>query len=309
MQSIEFQAMGTRILVAIDRTDTDLEALEKKVTGWFFEWEQTLSRFRVLSELSQINIRAGKLTPVSQTMWEVVSVAKQMELWSDGLVSPLVLNALEFAGYEMNFDEMPREIYRDLSQFSDENPVQTTIELDETHRAILIPHNHRMDLGGIAKGWAAHQTMVRLQGIAPVLVDAGGDIAVSGPRQDGSPWLIGIAKANFGEEDTSLVELKEGAIATSGIDHRRWKRNGLWQHHIIDPRTGEPAQTDILSATVMAEDVMVAEAAAKSALILGSTVAPTWLESRGLTQYLFQLEKKSSPEDFIQYDNRKIESR
>jgi thiamine biosynthesis lipoprotein len=69
-------------------------------------------------------------------------------------------------------------------------------------------------------------------------------------------------------------------VATSGRDYRRWKQDGRWNHHIIDPRTGEPAVTDVLTATVVAPNVMEAEMAAKVVLILGSREGLEWLERR-----------------------------
>jgi thiamine biosynthesis lipoprotein len=77
-----------------------------------------------------------------------------------------------------------------------------------------------------------------------------------------------------------LLVLGSGAVATSGTDYRRWRRNGEWQHHIIDPRTGRPAQTDVLSATVVAPAACEAEVAAKVALLLGSRDGLDWLEAR-----------------------------
>jgi thiamine biosynthesis lipoprotein len=72
--------------------------------------------------------------------------------------------------------------------------------------------------------------------------------------------------------------LSYGGIATSGRDYRRWYKNGVWQHHIIDPRTNRPAQTDVLSATVVASFASLAEMAAKTVLIMGSLDGLRWLE-------------------------------
>ncbi len=73
--------------------------------------------------------------------------------------------------------------------------------------------------------------------------------------------------------------IARGGVATSGRDYRRWQRDGAWQHHILDPRTGQPAATDVLSATVIAPTAREAEAAAKAALILGSREGLEWLET------------------------------
>lgn len=136
----------------------------------------------------------------------------------------------------------------------------------------------RLDLGGIAKGWAADIAAQRLAKAGPALIDAGGDIAVSGPMADGSPWPIAIANPFAPEDSLGLLLLVRGAVATSGRDYRRWTRGGVEQHHIIDPRTGQPAQTDVLSATIVAPDGPAAEMAAKVALILGSQAGLAWLD-------------------------------
>ena len=75
------------------------------------------------------------------------------------------------------------------------------------------------------------------------------------------------------------IYLDSGGVATSGKDYRFWKRNGLIQHHIIDPETGLPAETDILTATVIAPTVMQAEAMAKAIMISGSQAGISWLDS------------------------------
>jgi thiamine biosynthesis lipoprotein len=302
MQTLEFPAMGSQILIAMDTDDPEVIPGMKSAIGWFSKWEQILSRFKTDSELARINLHTGEFIQVSETMWEVISLACQMKAWTGGLVTPLLLNALEFAGYEQSFEVMPRETYRESLENAINLNNDEDILLDEGSHKIIVPAGKKLDLGGVAKGWAAHQAMLKLQAIAPVLVDAGGDIAISNPKKDGSPWLIGVAKATQETENTNLVEVYAGGIATSGKNRRRWKRNGVWQHHIIDPRTNHPARTDLLNVTVLAQDIMTAEAAAKSALILGSKTAPDWLAARGLNRYLMQVEATSNEENFYQFE-------
>ncbi|NTU85878.1 MAG: FAD:protein FMN transferase, partial [Chloroflexales bacterium] len=116
----------------------------------------------------------------------------------------------------------------------------------------------------------------RLGAVAEALIDAGGDIAVSGPRADGSPWPVAVADPLRPGEQLDLLLLAAGGVATSGRDYRRWRQGEGYAHHIIDPRTGAPAQTDILSATVVGPDAAAAEAGAKAALIAGSA---GWLDT------------------------------
>jgi thiamine biosynthesis lipoprotein len=147
-----------------------------------------------------------------------------------------------------------------------------------------------LDFGGVAKGWAAHQAMKRLQVEGPALIDSAGDIAISGPRADGGPWQIGVASPFQKGEEIETLFLNQCGVATSGKDRRRWTRDGVFQHHIIDPLTNQPAETDLLTVTVVAPDVMQAEAAAKAAFILGSRRGMEWIEAHPAFAALFILD-------------------
>jgi FAD:protein FMN transferase len=147
-----------------------------------------------------------------------------------------------------------------------------------------------LDFGGIAKGWCADQALKRLQAEGPVLVNAGGDIAINGPRADSSPWQIGIADPFHPGEEIETLFLNACGVATSGKDRRRWTRNGILRHHIIDPFTGQPAETDLLTVTVIAPNVMDAEAVAKAAFMLGSHAGMEWIDAHPERAALFILD-------------------
>jgi FAD:protein FMN transferase len=113
----------------------------------------------------------------------------------------------------------------------------------------------------------------------PSLMNAGGDIAISEPRLNGEAWLIGISNPFEPKKDLVTLHLHGGGVATSGKDRRRWMQGAFLNHHIIDPRTGQPAITDILTVTVVAPTVLEAEAAAKAVFLLGSGEGMEWLEA------------------------------
>ncbi len=282
--------------------------LLSQVPHWFGEWEQVLSRFRQDSELNWLNRSAGRPVKVSPVLWEVTHRALRAARESDGLVVPTLLNALEAAGYDRSFEALKRGpltlsmadpepdggLWHRGHERLSEAPADRggaamsavkcedwrAIQCDRHTRSITLPRGLRLDFGGIAKGWAADQAARRLGVHQPALVDAGGDIAVSGPRADGEAWPIGVADPLAPDTQFELLRLCSGGVATSGRDYRRWQHNGAWQHHIIDPRTGYPAQTDVLSATVVAPTAVMAEVAAKVVLILGSRDGLAWLEER-----------------------------
>lgn len=262
----------------------------RDVPAWFEEWEQSLSRFRSDSELCQLNIRDGQSIPVSRTLWDVYQASVEACLITDGLVSPLVLDALLHAGYDQSFERMSAGAPR-FSLDDEAAPVSLAdITTDVAACSICLPKGARLDFGGVAKGWAAHQAMERLKAAGPALVDAGGDIAVSGPRSNGEPWPIGVADPFHPDQHLEIIYLERGGVATSGKDYRHWTRGGIQQHHIIDPRTGLPAETDVLAATVIAPTVMEAEAIAKAVMISGSRAGLMRLEGDASLAGLLVLE-------------------
>src|SRR5512143_3570474 len=104
---ISFRAMGCQILAISDAPVPRARPKLQHVPEWFEGWEQSLSRFRENSELSQLNRTHGVPTPVSQTLWSVLQLALRAEAQSGGLVTPAVLEALEQAGYDRSFDTLP----------------------------------------------------------------------------------------------------------------------------------------------------------------------------------------------------------
>ena len=250
------------------------------VTQWFEEWEQVLSRFRYDSELTRLNQTCEHPVQVSQVLWDVFQVAQEAERTTNGLVTPTVMNAMIGAGYDRTFDELPHTATTLVDSVETMAAPLTDIPFNEADRTITLPRGIGLDFGGLAKGWAAHQAMKRLQVEGPALIDAAGDIAISGPRADGGPWQIGVADPFHKGEEIETLFLHAGGVATSGKDRRRWTRDGVFQHHIIDPFTNQPAETDVLTVTVIAPDVMQAEAAAKAAFIQGSRLGLEWIEAR-----------------------------
>lgn len=302
LHRFEFRAMGSDILAVVDAESQP--ALLEKVPEWFEEWEQALSRFRYDSELTQLNQTHEKDVHVSETLWDVYRAAQEAERMTDGLVTPTLLDALTQAGYDRPFDELPLQTKPEPDPVQSTSPLLTEIPVNENKRTIRLPAGLSLDFGGVAKGWAADQAMKRLQIEGVALIDAGGDIAVSGEMSNGDPWPIGIADPFHPEEEIETLFLATGGVATSGKDRRRWKKGDTLQHHIIDPSTKKPAETDLLTVTVIGPDILKAEAAAKAAFILGSEDGLAWLEARPELAGIFildngQLVRTSTMRQFI----------
>ncbi len=249
-----------------------------QVRAFIHTIEAQLSRFRQESELSRLNARAGQTVQVSPLLWDVLVQALDAACQTDGLYDPTILDALEAAGYDRSFDEGWRSKNR---HFAPALPAPLALPdrpeaawrqiwLDPETRRVTLPPGVRIDLAGIAKGWVADQAADRLAVLGPCLVDAGGDIATRGQPPGEAGWAIGVADPHNPDTDLAVLLVKDQGVATSGIDYRRWRKNGAPQHHAIDPRTGRPAQTDLLAVTVIAPTATEADLHALVALLLGA---------------------------------------
>ena len=251
----EFTAMGTDVealldapngaeaIAALDRVETEFERLE-----------QLLSRFRPDSELSRLNA-AGRLDSASIDLVRVLELAVEAREETGGLFDPTVHDALVTAGYDRTF--------ADISAHGTAGDVPLCgggIRIDG--RTIELEPGTRVDLGGIGKGYAVDRACELLALAGPCLVNAGGDLAVRG-----GAWPVGVAEG-------LTLELSSGAIATSGRDRRRWRRGSDEFHHLIDPATGRPAESEFLRVTVVAASATQAEVLAKAAFLGAEIDAP-----------------------------------
>ncbi len=278
---LHFRAMGTEMLVCVDNGSDQSPAELADVPGWFEEWEQILSRFRIDSELTRLNRMGNQPIRVSETLWQIFQSAVLAERATGGLVTPTVASAVLESGYDRDFSLLAGQILDPVvREPSTVRPLDAIIWDDAAH-TICLPRDVQLDFGGIAKGWAAEQVIHRLKHLGSVLMNCGGDIALSSALMDGSPWEIGIYKP-FDRSSGFIGMLycdRRCGVATSATDRRRWMQGNMLRHHIIDPGTGLPAESDIVSATVIAPTAVDAEVAAKSVLIQGSVDGLAWLET------------------------------
>ena len=265
-----------------------------EVEALFTQVEAELSRFRPASGLSQLNAMAGagpqRISPLFQT---VLGAALDAADESSGIFDPTVLDSLCRTGYDRSFEllsTMDGNRYatheRDLNRIG-----WRQVDLDTSSGTARLPAGLGLDLGGIAKGWAVDRATEMLTSWGAALVDAGGDLrATAAP--DGEPWPIAVQDPFDEMNDLFVISLAEGAIATSSIGKRRWERDGQAMHHLIDPRSGLPSQSDLHTVTVLAPTVVEAEVAAKVALILGQHAGLRYLNERGLTGVLIGVNRR-----------------
>ena len=281
MRREEFRAMGTTISMLLP--DNQVERGTEIVRSLFSEWEQALSRFLPESELSQLNQKAGTPVAVSNLLYEVLATALTAAQASEGVYDPALLEQLEQLGYDRTFDDLPANRFDPIIP-GEPGGRWRGIKVDPIRRKVTRPAGIKLDFGGIAKGMAVDASLEIMYqcGINSALVNAGGDLSVLGHPPSDNQWLVAVP----GQKQYWTVPLHHGSIATSGIAHRHWRQGNILRHHILDPRTGLPAESDLWSVTVVADHCEQAEVAAKVAFILGSKSGADFLRKHHIAGLL-----------------------
>lgn len=273
MRRAAFCAMGTTVTVLVPVL---YDEAGRQVEGLFSEWEEIFSRFRAQSELSRVNRQAGQSVTVSPLFAEVLTLALAAAESTGGLFDPTLLVQLSQLGYDRSFERLPRHIA------APPGPIVcggawSAVQCDRMACQVTVPTGVALDFGGLVKGLAVDRALQLLQGagVEAALVDAGGDLGVYGRPPHDTAWPLSVA----GRTHERIVSLHQGCMATSGRAHRHWQQDGVARHHLLDPRTGLPACSDVWSVTAVAERCVQAEVAAKVAFILGPEEGRGFLEA------------------------------
>ena len=268
---LAFRAMGSDAhLVVVGGRDDLAERARARVD----DLEQRWSRFVPTSEICRLNDRAGEAVTLSAET--VLLVERAVEAWrfSGGAFDPTVLGPLVRAGYDRSFEELGGGA-RPVADLDPRARLGLgAADIEVTGHTVRLPTGIGFDPGGIGKGLAADLVVAELlaDGAAGACVNLGGDVRVAGAGPDGGGWTVAVEHPHV---DRPLVQLGlyDGAVATSTTLRRRWTVDGVERHHLIDPRSGLPADTDVELATVVAGEAWVAEALTKSVLLRRADVA------------------------------------
>lgn len=280
-----FRAMGCGISFWLAANATTAVSAFAAAEALFHQNEAALSRFRPESELCQLNGRSQQWVVVSDLLWGMLTRSLTLAAETGGLFDPTLLNELEAAGYTRSFDQMPAVVAA-TPPAPPENGRWAAVRLDAATQSVWLPAHTRLDLGGIAKGVTAQQAAALLAQHGACLVDAGGDVTAGDAPADFPGWPVAIADPFSDDGNLLQLWLTNATLATSGIDYRRWQQNGRWLHHLIDPRTGQPADTNLVTVSVLADDAAEAEVWATAALVGGDTDGYELLMNRQLAGVL-----------------------
>ena len=274
-----FRVFNTDVEIML--ADWRYGSLLPRAETYFRSFEARFSRFRADSELSSFNNRPQAAEAVSPEMMALLSECLRLHRTTEGIFNPLIIDNLEAAGYGASFELLDGQTAPEGASKAAPPSLQC-LDLDPERHGATLPLGLRLDFGGIGKGYAVDRAGSLLTGAGGFLIDAGGDIYAAGLSADGTPWRVEVASPLAPEESIGVVRLSDMAIATSWTTKRRWRVAGGWAHHLIDPRTGLPAQSGVIGVTVIAPRAVEADVFAKCALILGPEVGLAFLESEAV---------------------------
>lgn len=275
-REIKNEIMSTDIFIRIDSDTHSEETLHTDLQHCFElfrSFEARFSRFKEESELSRFNERHQEKQIVSQEFFTLLRKSGEYHLFTEGLFNPTILPALEQEGYVKS--RLEGFTSPDMLHTND-SPILSLGNIDMDEKSLTVDtHGARLDFGGIGKGYIIDQIalFLRSRGYSDFFVDAGGDLSAGGKNTEKGYdfWAVDIEHPKYPNQSLATLMLTDKAATTSGINRRHWINGTQVKHHIIDPRTGKSAGTDLVSVTVVAHETALADVLAKSILILGRT--------------------------------------
>lgn len=252
-------------------SETELGDVMNQAVELIHHLEDLFSVTEPDSDISKVNAANGKPVTVSDETYDLLQKCLHYSDITYGLfdisIYPLVkLWGFTTGEYHVPTEEEIRGIQGDIDykkiQLSNENSVQIQVGM-------------QIDLGAAAKGYLSQKLMAlfRENGVESAVVSLGGNVQTIGKKEDGSPYTIGLVDPADGTSIYGTLEVEDRAVITSGIYQRYFEKNGKTWHHIMDKRTGKPADNDLASVTVVTEDGTTGDALATALYVMGEEKA------------------------------------
>ncbi len=268
----DFYAMGTHFyFVAVNTSPEVFETLEMRTR----ELESCWTRFSLDSELMQLNLSRGAKRTVSSDLTILLTEMIRGYELTEGRFNPSVLPTLMRHGFVTDDDVLNSSVMREDTCVGS----LTDITVNREEHTAQLPLGMMLDAGGIGKGLAADllaEQAIEL-GAGGIAVFAGGEVAVRGQAPTGGGWTIGVQNPWDANDVLDVVELARGGIATSSSEARTMNDS----HHLIDPKTSESFQTDIVQATVLCDRATDAEVLTKACFAHNHTAALAMVKEAG----------------------------
>jgi FAD:protein FMN transferase len=271
--------MGT--LVSIEVLPVAPPDVLDRAFGWFHEIEERCTRFNRNSELMQLGAHIGEPVFVSEILFEAVRFALTVAGETNGAFDPTVGHRMEARGF--NREHRTGETVHSDPACHD-GVSYKDVHVDSDRRTITLRRPLTLDLGAVAKGLAVDMAARELAPFRDFVIDAGGDLYLSGLNALGEPWSVGIRNPRIDGQLIDSLRVSDQAVCTSGDYERRTA--SMDEHHVLDPRTGISPRS-VASVTVLAQGAMLADALATAAFVLGPVEGIQLLDRMGVGGLIF----------------------
>lgn len=277
-----------------------------EIFGVIREIEGLLSKYDENSEVSAINKQAGKeRVEISRTTYELLNFAREQSKLVEGAFNPVIgsVTSLWKIGHEDARVPSEAEIREALTKL-DINKLSLSEEGGKYY-AKLEEEGMSLDLGAVAKGYAAERTKLKLRqmGIKRALLDFGGNIVILDEKQPAKEWKIGL-QSPFAERGEAFMYVVTGdeCVVSSGDYERFSVIDGVKYQHIVDPFTGYPVNNEIRGVSVIAEDSTLADIYSTSLMVMGKEKARDFVKEKNLEAVFFYSD--GSYESFLNKDRK-----
>lgn len=252
------------------------QAALQKAETFISKAERRLSTTDPESEIYQINHRKNASCPISPDTEKLLQFSLFMADKTGGALNPAMYPITLAWGFTTDHNQIPTEnTIRQLLPLTD----YKNISIND-HKIMLAP-GMEIDLGATAKGYTGQEAvdLLKKEGIHSAILNLGGNVQTIGSKPDGSPWRVGL-QSPWGHEYLGILTVKDLAIVTSGSYQRFFKgEDGRIYHHIMDPATGHPAESGLVSATIITRDGGLADALSTALFIMGKDKAIQYWKS------------------------------
>lgn len=264
-----FRAFDTTVCIDLWGDDDACRTAARAAEATCRAYEALLSRTLPSSDIGRVNAAGGDWVAVDPRTLELVQAALGYCERSEGTFDVTIGPAIELWDFKNGIIPDADELAA-----ASRHVGWRTVEVDEAACRIRLGDAlAKLDLGGIAKGWIADRLRSDIMGpgsgVDAMVATLGGNVVVAGERPEGGPWRIGVRDPSDPARNIAVIPIASGSVVTSGTYERSFHRDGVLYHHVLDPATGWPVDTDLASATLVCERSIDAEGYSTTVLALG----------------------------------------
>ena len=298
-KKIVLQGLAQGSYYAITYFDEENRNFQREIDSIFHAVDMSVNLWVDSSVISKVN-RNEEVT-LDSIFIDNFRIAQKAARLSDGYFDPTISPIVAAWGFSYKSgDSITPQLIDSLKQLVNYQKIRI-----ENGKVVKENPNMKLDFNAIAQGYTSDliASFLESRGIKNYLVDTGGEIMARGSKPNGQPWIVGIEKPakNWDSEQVvqTRITLRDKGLVTSGSTRKYVERNGRRYSHCIDPKTGYPVEHNVLSATVMAENSVWADALASICMVMGIEKSLPLIESMdGIEVYYIFVNDQNELETF-----------